>query len=382
MAVLKTSDWLSDAFLTDPYSYYAELRAEHPVYFDEGRECWILTRYDDVSSVLKDDTRFSAAQNAGLSMLVSDPPDHTRLRTLVNKAFTPRAVQRLAPRIEGLVDELLASAAGRSEIDVIADFAYPLPLTVIAEMMGVESERRDFFREASQKIAVSLGPIATPEIAQKAIEGRDMLVGYFSELIERRKLDPQDDLISGLIAAEDRGDFLRHGELLAMLVLLLVGGHETTVNLIGNGLYALLRHPDQLARLRDDASIEKQAIEEFLRYDSPVQYTGRVAVADIEMRGQRIRKGNGVRMRLGAAKRDPEMVDAPDELDVARDPCPHLAFGFGIHFCLGAQLARLEARIALTKLIRRFPSIQLGDGLFRWRPAPVLRGLEALPVRL
>lgn len=376
------TDWVSPDFLADPYSHYRQLRETAPVYFDSVRECWLLTRYGDVSAVLRDDTRFSAAQNAGNSMLVSDPPDHTRLRTLVNKAFTPRAVQELVPRIHAIVDELLDGFSAGREIDAIADFAYPLPITVIAEMMGVEAGKRDFFRDASQKIAVSLGPIADSVTAQRAMDGRNALVGYFNELIARRRSEPRSDLISGLIAAEERGDFLRHGELLAMLVLLLVGGHETTVNLIGNGLFALLQNPGELERLRADESIEKTAIEEILRYDSPVQYTGRVAAADLELGGERIRAGDGIRMILGSANHDPEVFDDPARLDLSRDPCPHLAFGFGIHFCLGAQLARIEGRIALTSLIRRYPEIRLADENPQWRPAAVLRGLEALPVTL
>lgn len=382
MAQLHATDWVSQDFLADPYSYYAAMRESEPVHFDPVRNSWMLMRYDDVSAALKDDVRLTAHQHGANSMLVSDPPQHTRLRTLVNKAFTPRAVGELAPRIGKIVDELLDAAEARGEIDAIADFAFPLPITVIAEMLGVEKERRDFFRNAAQKIALSLGPMAGTEAAKHAIDGRDDLIAYFIELIERRKSDPRDDLVSALVATEDRGDILSMGELIAMLVLLLVGGHETTVNLIGNGLLALLRHEDQLELLRRDEGVEKSAIEELLRYDSPVQYTGRIARTDFELRGQHICAGQGVRMILGSANYDPEVFDDPFRLDITRDPCPHLAFGFGIHYCLGAQLARLEGRIALTALIRRFPNLRLADGNPRWRPAPVLRGLEALAVRL
>jgi cytochrome P450 len=313
-------------------------------------------------------------------MLGSDPPDHTRLRTLVNKAFTPRTIRQLTSRIHELVDGFLDRVAGRGEMEAITDFAYPLPITVIAEMLGVPGDDRDFFRDASQKIAVALGPIEDMQVAMRAMEGRNQLVSYFNELIPKRKDEPRDDLITALLGAEESGDFLGHGELLAMLLLLLVAGHETTVNLIGNGLLALLRHPDQLERLRHEEGIERQAVEELLRYDSPVQMTGRIAKEDIEIGGKVVRAGQGVSTVLASANRDPEVFDDPDTLDLTRDPCNHLSFSAGIHFCLGAQLARLEGQIALSTIVRRFPDLRLASDDLRWRPAPILRGLEALPV--
>jgi pimeloyl-[acyl-carrier protein] synthase len=377
---VKSVDWLSEPFLTDPYPYYKELRESDPVHFDEARGTWILTRYDDVVAVLRDDARFSAEHGLSGSMLVSNPPDHTRLRTLVSKAFTPRTVSKLTARVEELVDGLLGAVANDGGMEVISQFAYPLPITVIAELLGVEPERRGFFRAASEKIAVALGPITDPEVAQRAIEGRNDLIGYFNELIPRRTTDPQDDLLSALIQAEDHGEFLNRGELLAMLLLLLVGGHETTVNLIGNGLLALLRHPEQLELLRRDEGGESRAVEELLRYDSPVQYSGRIAKEDIGIQGKRITAGQSVRTIVASANRDPEVFADPDCLDVTRDPCPQVAFGFGIHFCLGAPLARLEGAIALAALVRRYPNLRLASDELRWRPAAVLRGLVALPV--
>jgi cytochrome P450 len=378
----KTADWLSQEFLADPYPHYKALRESDPVHFDEARGSWLLFRYADVEPALRDNERFSAEQDLGGSMLVTDPPDHTRLRTLVSKAFTARTVAQLAPRIQHLVDELLDAAEARGEMDAIADFAYPLPITVIAEMLGVEPERRDFFRAASQKIAVAMGPITDPETAFRAMDGRNELLAYFEELIPKRKADPRDDVLSALVQAEDRGDSLTHGELLGMLLLLLVGGHETTVNLIANGLLALLRNPDQLELLRTESGIEKRAVEELLRYDAPVQYSGRVAKQNIEIGGKHIRAGEGVRMIIGSANRDPEAFDDPDRLDLTRDSHAHVAFGAGVHFCLGAQLARLEGQIALSAAVRRFPKLRLSTNELRWRPAPVLRGLEALPVTL
>jgi pimeloyl-[acyl-carrier protein] synthase len=374
--------WLAPTFLADPYIHYRRLRESDPVHFDEARGSWILTRYADVSAVLRDDDRFSAQQGLPTSMLVSDPPDHTRLRSLVAKAFTARTVSGLAPRIQLIVDQLLDDASATGQFDAIAQLAYPLPLPVIAELLGVEPERRDFFRTQSQKIAVALGPIKDMNIAVRANEGRDELLTYFSTLIEKRRAEPRADLISALIQAEDRGDFLNHAELLAMLLLLLVGGHETTVNLIGNGLLALLHNPDQLDLLRSQDGIEKCAVEELLRYDSPVQYSGRVAMTELDLGGKCIRPGEGVRMILGAANRDPEVFADPDCLDITRDPNPHVAFGHGIHFCLGAQLARLEAQIAVPALVRRFPNLRLGTDTVTWRPAAVLRGLKSLPLVL
>jgi cytochrome P450 len=380
-ASLPASEWVSAEFLVDPYAHYRRLRESDPVHWDEARGSWVLTRYADVAAALRDEEWLSAEQQpVATSMLVSDPPDHTRLRSLVAKAFTPRTVSELAPRIDEIVEGLLDEASERGEMDAIGDFAYPLPITVIAELLGVEPERRDFFREQSQKIAVALGPITDMNVAMRATEGRNELLAYFSTLTEKRRAAPREDLVSALILAEDRGDFLNHGELLAMLLLLLVGGHETTVNLIGNGLLALLKHPEQLELLRSQEGTEKKAVEEFLRYDSPVQYSGRVAKVDFELGGKRIQKGDGVRMILGAANRDPEAFDEPDALEITRDPNPHLAFGAGIHFCLGAQLARLEAQIALPALVRRFSRLRIATEELRWRPAAVLRGLEALPV--
>jgi len=382
MTKVAAVDWLSQAFLSDPYSHYKALRESDPVHWDETRGSWLLTRYDQVAAALRDDDNLSAEQGPAFSMLVTDPPDHTRLRSLVSKAFTARTVQQLGGRIHQIVDELLDAVAPRGEMEVIADLAYPLPITVIAELIGVEPERRDFFRRASQNIAVALGPITDPSVAMSAFEGRTELLQYFDELIAKRRADPREDLISALLAAEERGDFLSHQELLGMLLLLLVGGHETTVNLIANGLLALLRNRDQLELLGTEDGIEKRAVEELLRYDSPVQYSGRIVRNDFEMGGETIRAGDGVRIIVGSANRDPAIFAEPDTLDLQRDPCPHLAFGSGIHFCLGAQLARLEGQIAISAAVRRFPALRLASADLRWRPAPVLRGLEALPVTL
>jgi cytochrome P450 len=384
-----TFDWTSQDFLRDPYVHYKRLRENNPIHFNAARGSWILTRYNDMADVLRDHDRFSAERGGPAnystdemprSMLASDPPHHTRLRTLVNKAFTARTVERLRQRIQQIVDGLLDDVADSGGMESITDFAYPLPITVIAEMLGVPSSDRDFFRDASSKIAVALGPITDPAVGLNALEGRNQLIGYFNDLIPKRKGDPRDDLISAMLAAEEAGDFLSHGELLAMLLLLLVAGHETTVNLIGNGLLALLRNPEQADRLRTDESIERSAIEELLRYDSPVQFTGRLVMQDFEVAGHQIKKGTGLSTIVASANRDADVFDDPDTLDLGRDPCPHLSFSAGIHYCLGAQLARLEGQIALSTIVRRFPNLQLVTEDLEWRPAPILRGLVALPV--
>jgi cytochrome P450 len=396
MTTTQTFDWRSPAFLADPYAHYKALREAAPIHFRDAAASvsevggYVLTRYNDMVGALRDHDRFSAERQGGpqidqdvpRSMLGSDPPHHTRLRTLVNKAFTPRMVERWRKRVEEVVETWLDRAEPQGELDVIADFAYPLPITVISEMLGVDPEDRELFKEASNKIAVALGPIDDMAIAMKAMEGRNQLLQYFREVLPARRAEPRDDLMSALIAAEDEGDRLSHGELMAMLLLLLVAGHETTVNLIGNGLLALLCNPDQLERLRTEDGIEKKAVEELLRYDSPVQFTGRVVTQETEIAGKTFQPGMFVTCLLGSANRDPEVFDDPDTLDIGRDPCPHLSFSAGIHYCLGAQLARLEGEVALSTIVRRFPNIALATDDLTWRPAPILRGLEALPVTL
>jgi len=385
MTTAPTVDWLSPQFLRDPYPFYAQLREEAPVHRDPLRGVWMVMRYHDAERVLRDTATFSARQGnaGGGTMLVTDPPEHTRLRSLVSQAFTPRRVAEMAPRIEAIVRDLLDRMAGKDEFDAIAEFAYPLPITVIAELLGVDPERRDFFRAEGLKVAYSLGPSPDPEAMRRVGSGggRDNLFAYFEELIEKRRKEPRDDLISALTQAEMKGDVLTHAELLAMLFLLLVGGHETTVNLIGNGLLALLRHPEQLALLRARPELAQSAVEELLRYDSPVQYSGRVCVQEVELSGVRIRPGEAVRAITGSANHDPAVFAEPDALDITREPNPHLAFGTGIHHCLGAALARLEGRIAIPAFLARYPRLALATDDPHWRPALVLRGLEALPLR-
>ncbi len=382
------------AVMADPYPYYRLMRERDPVHWNGAIRTWFLTRHADVSQLLRDD-RFSADRTqseryipppperarAARSMLVVDPPDHTRLRNLVNNAFTPRMVEQLRPRIESISADLVERLAGERETDLVAQFAYPLPVIVIAEMLGVPARDRLRFQEWSAVLIRGLDPFVDAATQELVFDARDALIDYLSGIIAERRREPADDLITGLIAVKEQGDVLSHGELVAMCNLLLVAGHETTVNLIAGGTLALLRHPDELERLRRDPSLARTAVEELLRYVPPVQWTGRVAAAELELGGRRILPRQSVVGVLAAANRDPEVFPDPDRLDVGRDPNPHLAFGRGIHFCLGAPLARLEAQVALPMLLAGFPDLRVA-GEPEPRPTWNLRGLARLPVAL
>ena len=373
----------------DPYSLYRFLLAADPVHWDPELGAWLLARYADVVGSLTD-ARFSAdrtrpdlgadAYQLAKSMLVSDPPDHTRLRALVQKAFTPRMVDQLRPRIVAIVGELLDRIAERGDsFDVIADLAYPLPVVVIAELLGVPAEDRVKFHEWSAMLAASLDPQADAQVREGVVPARQALHAYLRGIIAERRRAPRADLISALVAAEEQGEVLREPELVVMCTLLLIAGHETTVNLIGNGLLALLQHPDQLQRLRSDPELISSAVEELLRFDSPVQMTARIALAPVELGGKVIEPGQWVLPLLGAANHDPAQFAEPDSLDLGRTPNPHVAFGRGIHFCLGAPLARVEGQLALGALIRRFGKLSLAGTPVR-RDQITLRGLQSLPV--
>jgi cytochrome P450 len=298
----------------------------------------------------------------------------------VQKAFTPRMVDQLRPRIVAIVNELVQRIMDRgTTFDLIDDLAYPLPVVVIAELLGIPPEDRATFRDWSGDLAASLDPLLSDETLLRADAARAGLHDYLRRIIAERRRAPRSDLISALVAVEERGDVLSEPELVVMCTLLLVAGHETTVNLIGNGMLALLHHPEELARLRSDPSLIGTAVEELLRFDSPVQLTARRVVEPVELGGKRIEPGEFVLSLLGAANRDPAQFDHPEQLDVTRSPNPHLAFGRGIHFCLGAPLARLEGQIAIGALVQRFPNLRLGGEPVR-RDQITLRGLASLPV--
>ena len=367
-----------------PFDKYEELRRKDPVHQLRTINAWVLTQYEDANAVLRDHARFSrdyGGKSAYRSMLDTDPPDHTRLRTLVSKAFTPRSVADLTPRIQQIVDDLLDATEGRDRFDLIDTFAYPLPVIVIAEMLGVPSEDIEIFKSWSNDIALSVEPTVNDEQQRRIDESGGKLYDYFEGIIEQRRQNPQDDMITALIAAEDEGDRLTHEELLATLLLLLVAGNETTRNLIGNGTLALVRNPDQLERLRNEPGLIDSAINEMLRYDSPVQLDGRMATEEVEIGGKRIKPGQRVICLLGAANRDPSVFANPDVFDIGRQEASHIAFGRGIHYCLGAPLAVLEGRIAFSSLLKRFSSIRLLSEP-EYREQVVLRGVKELWVEV
>ncbi|MXY46708.1 MAG: cytochrome P450 [Chloroflexi bacterium] len=368
----------------NPYDTYDRLRDKDPIHRMRLINGYVLTRYDDVDTVLRDHQRFSkndGAYDEYRSMLHHDPPDHTRLRSLVSKAFTPRSVRELTPRVQRIVDELLADLDGKDKFDMIGSFAYPLPVTVIAEMLGIPVQDMDRFNHWSNDISLTIEPMLNDEQIHRVKRATDDLYEYFESIIEQRRRKPEDDMITALLNAEDEGDKLTHEELLSTLVLLLVAGNETTRNLIGNGMYALLKNPDQLQRLRDKPQMLDSAIDELLRYDSPVQLDGRLVHNDVEIAGQQISAGQRVLCAIGAANRDPAAFSQPDKLDIGRNEKSHIAFGRGIHHCLGAPLALLEARAAFSYILDRFSDIELvAEPVYREQV--VLRGLEYLWVNV
>ena len=386
----------------DPYPQYRRLRELDPVH-PSFPGVWILTRYRDVAAVLRDPVTFSsdsrnsdlyqafrqANQDESLSliegqtgrtMLFSDPPDHTRLRTLVSKAFTARAIEAMRPHIKEITDRLLEPLRDEGRFDVVADHAYPLPVTVICEMLGIPPDDRHLFHTWSQDLVLVLDPMVTVETLDRVAQALVSFRQYFDALVSERRANPTEDLLSALITAEEEGRRLTGDELRSTCILLLVAGHETTVNLISNGMLALLRRPDQLDRLGREPGLIRNAIEELLRYDSPVQLTGRTVMRDLEIEGKPIRRGEQVVGVVGAANRDPEQFSDPELLDVTRRDIRHLSFSAGIHYCLGAPLARVEGQIAIGEVVRRFPRLQLVTEALEWRETVTLRGLRSLPV--
>jgi cytochrome P450 len=385
----------------DPFPIYRGLRERDPIHYSPLADGWVLTRYDDILEVLRD-PGFSADERnwsryrkyrargarRGLpdpygeertTMLRVDPPDHTRLRGLANKAFTPRAVDRIRPRAEALVDELLSGLRSRDRLELVADFASPLPVIIIAEMLGVPAEDHARFRHWSDEAIKTLGTASAQDIRDAEVAFR-ALREYLAGVVEQRRVEPRDDLISALVAAEERGDQLRTSELLSMCVLLLVAGNETTTKLIGNAVVALVRHPEQLALLRQEPKRIAGAVDEFLRYDGPVQLTSRMVLEDRSFHGRPFRRGQQIVTILAAGNRDPQAFDRPECLDVTRENVRHLAFGQGLHFCLGSQLARLEAAVAIEGLLRWFPDLRLADAPVEWSPNSILRGPTRLPL--
>jgi hypothetical protein len=392
---------LFEGRLANPYPFYDRLRTEDPVHWSERFGCWLLTRYADVSTTLRD-SRLSANRTGvfikqlaedmrqklqplrnhlATWMSHSDPPDHTRLRALVSKAFTAGMVEGMRSHIQEIVDELLDGIQGRHEIDIIRDIAYPLPAAVISDMLGVPLDSREQFKQWAEDIMAFTGggALALPRIAEKAQKSLFEMYDYFGALIRERRRQPQNDLISALTCIEEQGDKLTEEDLLGLCDQLLTAGHDTTRNLIGNGMLALLQNEDQLQKLRQDPSLIVPAVEELLRFDSPLQRQTRVAMEDFELHGNAIRKGQPILSMLGAANRDPGRFEDPNRLDISRRNNGHLAFGSGIHYCLGAPLSRLEGQIAFTAIMQRFPTLRLADPVPQWRENMSVRGLISLP---
>ncbi len=388
--------------LQNPYPFFQRLRSEDPIHWCAPLNSWLLTSFADASLALRDARLSSKRADFFVSqapeelrakldplsrhlskwVVLSDAPDHTRLRALVSKAFTPSVIQGMQGRIQEIVNGLIDEIQGKGETDLIRDFAYRLPATVISEILGLPNERHDDFRRWSEDIgAFSQGSsLSFSETAEQAQKSLLEMTNYFRGIMDERRRQPREDLISAMIRAKEQGDTLSEDELLSMCSLLFVAGHDTTRNLIGNGVLALLQNPSQLTRLKDDPSLVTSAVEEFLRFDTSVQRQTRVAKEDFELGGKSIRKGQAVLAMLGAANRDPQQFTDPDRLDIARHPNRHVAFGTGIHFCLGAPLARLEAPIAFNSILARLPKISLATSVVEWRESIGVRGLKTLPV--
>jgi hypothetical protein len=396
-----------------PHWQYRLVRTVDPVH-QSPFGLWVLSRHADVVATLRSPHMGSNEDEADMSvltpgplkpfirrqsearvegrftevlgetMLFRDPPDHTRLRSLVSKAFTPRRVERLENRVRELVDELLDAASRRHYLELMHEFAYPLPARVICELLGVPKDDEQFIVAQAPALGTGLdpAPMRTPASVEAANAATEALIEYLGGLIAERRRNPRDDMLSALLAAEDGGDSLSHDELVSTFLLLLVAGHETTANLIGNGVLALLRHPDQLARLRADPELDRSAVEELMRFDGPIQIVERITLEPVVIGGHEIPARRIVIGLTAAANRDPAVFPDPDRLDLGRTPNPHVGFGGGAHFCLGAALARLEGRIAIATLVRRFPDLRLLEPRPTWRPSFTIRGLKALPLGL
>ena len=404
MSAAPRYDLYSHEFRATTHETYARMREETPVHRQPGLDgetpIWFVTRYDDVVALLTDNARFvvdpklalapaeleahvaefAPDERASENLLAKDGEDHRRLRRLVTKAFTPRIVEQLRPRIQQIADDLIDQVEEQGRMELVDDFAFPLPITVIAELLGIPVEDRQRFREWSSNVVM---PALTPEDREIARRRGDAFIEYLDDLFARRRAEPADDLVSALVQAEDGGDTLSENELSSMVVLLIVAGHETTVSLLASAVKTLLTHPKQLAALRTDPSLMASAVEELLRFDSPVERTiTRLVAADTELGGQTFRRGELVIAVLGSANRDSQQFPNADTLDLARPDNRHVGFGRGPHYCLGAPLARLETEIALETLLRRLPNLRLAiaeEDLY-WRPIPLFRSLAELPV--
>ncbi|HEY1689775.1 MAG TPA: cytochrome P450 [Solirubrobacteraceae bacterium] len=403
--VLLEDDLLDPAILAAPHPCFASLREHDPVHWSERHKAWLVSRYDDVAAALTD-PRLSSnrvqplldamspeqrSKSGALMelingwMVVSDPPEHTRLRRLASSAFGPQRIMAMEGRIRRLVDELIDAFIAEGREDLIAHFAYPLPATVIAELIGAPREDRDRFREWSNHLALvafGAGGEARGERHARAMRGLEELLEYIDGLIERTRGAPGESMIANLLAGDEKGDRLTVEEMKAMCALMLFAGHETTTSTIASAVLCLTKHPDQLELLRADPRLAGKAVEEVLRFEGAIKVLIRTVSEEIELRGRRIERGQRLYLLLAAANRDPQRFEDPDELLLTRSPNPHLAFGRGVHACIGAQLARLEMRVALTRLLERLPGLRLAeDAELQWQPSLASRALTQLRVR-
>ncbi|NEO94730.1 MAG: cytochrome P450 [Moorea sp. SIO3G5] len=394
----------SAGFRANPYPVYHRLLFENPICHTVGGD-WVLTRYKHIKTILRDSRVYSdnrpkliqqkskyfrnlgksiqtLADTSNKFLFYMNPPDHTRLRRLASKAFSPVVIEGMRPQIQTIVDEALDEVRNKGEMDIIADLAELLPLKVIASMLGVPpNDAQEQLHQWSHILSRILDPLISLEEYEAINKAILEFQEYFRKLISKREKDPQDDIISYLIAARDDSDKLSEEEVLSTCILLFMAGEETTVNTIGNGMLALLNYPEQMEKLKQEPKIIQTAVEEMLRYDSPVQMAGRIASEKLEIGGQTIQKGEKMHLCLGSANRDPDQFPHPDRFDVLRQENNHLAFGDGIHYCLGAALARTQAEIAINSLIEQLPNLKLASDKLEWRKNIVLRGLKALPVK-
>lgn len=384
---------LSDAYHQDPTETYRRLREKDPVHYSELIRGWVISRHEDIDAVLRDHRRFSndgrVTQADGFmgpteveetpSMLFLDPPDHTRLRSLVAQAFTPRAIDAWRSRIEATADRLIAEVGDAKRFDFMEAMAVPLPVVVISEMLGVPVEDRDQFKAWSDDLARTLEPTITPKEIEAAFKSRQEVAEYLGHIVDARHAEPREDLVSILVRAEEEGDKLSREEVISTLILILVAGNETTTNLIGNGMLALLRHHDQRRWLQEHPEESETAVEELLRYDSPVQTNGRITLEDVVIGGKTIKRGSQVILLQGSGNHDPAHREHPDDLDLAHGNKSHLSFGRGIHHCLGSPLARLEGEVTFPKVLERWPGIRLAAAP-EFKDHVVLRGMRRLEV--
>jgi len=396
-------DFMTEQYLQNPYRFYEILRDREPVYWSDRFQGWIVTSYAAVFEVIRDTERFSNAwrlpalldqlppdaqheilplrRHFSVGLINSDPPDHSRLRGLVRKAFTPRTVEGWRSRVAALTGELLAAIGDGGAFDLVGRLAYPLPVRVITELVGIPSADADRYKAWSETIFRFIGTGSADLPAVREAQAAMLeLTEYFRDLFARRRREPRDDLLSALVAVEDGGERLSEDELLSICSTFISAGHETTTSLIGSGVLSLMRHREQLAMLREQPQLIGSAVEEMLRYEAPLQRDLKVATRDTEVEGVMIHKGDLVFAMLGAANRDPDQFPDPHLLDITREPNRHLSFGHGAHFCLGAPLARLEAQIAITSLLRRYPRLRLAQDGVQWRRDIALRSLTGLDV--